>query len=248
MSSSPPGRSWPRWTRTYSRPSAGRPRPIYARRRTQSKTAQSQVLQHQSEKAAALAVVAQREAEFAVAKKRLARSGGLATSSVIVIQQLDEDRASALSAEAAIRAAESQVAAADAAIATARFQVIGTQSLVKASQASIERIQADTSDSALKSPRDGRVQYLVVRPGEVLGAACVFSLVFVLQGLLVVPIEGSVALFVAGTALLLFASTRDGHLHGHHRALDAPIRAAADAGTAAAPGAVRRRDAPGEHA
>ncbi len=127
-------------------------------------------MQHQSEKAAALAVVAQREAEFAVAKKRLARSEGLATSSVIAIQQLDEDRAGALSAEAAIRAAEAQVAAADAAIATARFQVIGTQSLVKASQASIERIQADTSDSALKSPRDGRVQYLVARPGEVLGA------------------------------------------------------------------------------
>ena len=38
-----------------------------------------------------------------------------------------------------------------------------------AAQATIERIQADIDDSVLKAPRDGRVQYLVAQPGEVIG-------------------------------------------------------------------------------
>src|SRR5690606_23163877 len=43
----------------------------------------------------------------------------------------------------------------------------------------------------------------------VLGA-CAFSLVVVVQGLLAVPIEGSVVLFLAGAALHLFATTSMG--------------------------------------
>jgi ABC-2 type transport system permease protein len=41
-------------------------------------------------------------------------------------------------------------------------------------------------------------------------AASAFSLLFVVQGLLSVPIEGSLALFLAGTALHLFATTSMG--------------------------------------
>jgi len=41
-------------------------------------------------------------------------------------------------------------------------------------------------------------------------AACGFALVFVVQGLLSVPIEGSIALFLAGAALHLFATTSMG--------------------------------------
>ena len=37
-------------------------------------------------------------------------------------------------------------------------------------RATVERIQADIKDSALKSPREGRVQYRVAQPGEVVGA------------------------------------------------------------------------------
>ena len=36
--------------------------------------------------------------------------------------------------------------------------------------ATIQRIQADIDDSVLRSPRDGRVQYRVAQPGEVLAA------------------------------------------------------------------------------
>jgi len=135
-----------------------------------AETAQSQVAQRESEKAAALAVVAQREAELDVAKKRLVRSETLAIEGAIAIQVLDDDRAGAQSAQAALSAAKAQVAAAEAAIATARSQVIGTRSVIEASRAMIERLQADIDDSALKSPRDGRVQYRVAQPGEVLSA------------------------------------------------------------------------------
>jgi len=43
-------------------------------------------------------------------------------------------------------------------------------SAVEAAQATVERIEADIKDSTLTSPRDGRVQYRVAQPGEVLGA------------------------------------------------------------------------------
>lgn len=50
--------------------------------------------------------------------------------------------------------------------------------------------------------------------GLVVLAACAFSLVFVVQGLLSVPIEGSLALFLVGTALHLFATTSMGIFMG----------------------------------
>ena len=53
---------------------------------------------------------------------------------------------------------------------TVRTQIAGAQSAVEAARANVERIQADIKDSALKSPRDGRVQYRVAQPGEVVGA------------------------------------------------------------------------------
>ncbi|MCJ9747659.1 HlyD family secretion protein, partial [Neorhizobium sp. SHOUNA12A] len=37
-------------------------------------------------------------------------------------------------------------------------------------QATVARIDADLRDSELKAPRDGRVQYLVAQPGEVVAA------------------------------------------------------------------------------
>ena len=62
------------------------------------------------------------------------------------------------------------MAASEAAIATARSQVIEAESNIDAVRATIERLQADIEDSALKAPRDGRVQYRVAQLGEVVGA------------------------------------------------------------------------------
>ena len=66
--------------------------------------------------------------------------------------------------------ARAQVAASQSAIAAAKAQVTGAQSTVTALAATIARIEADIQDSQLKAPRDGRVQYRVAQPGEVLGA------------------------------------------------------------------------------
>jgi len=133
-------------------------------------TAHSQLAQRESEKKAALASVQQREAELENARVHWARSSELESRGAISRQAADDDKARHQSAVAAVSAAGAEVAAAEAAIATARTQIVGAQSAVEAARATVERIQADIKDSALKSPRDGRVQYRVAQPGEVLAA------------------------------------------------------------------------------
>lgn len=133
-------------------------------------TAQDQVKQRNAEVDAADAVVAQRQAEFDAARKQLARTAQLAAKGTASQQDLDDDRARFESAKAAVNAAKAQVAAAKAARGLAKSQVIAAQSDVEAVHATIQRIQVDIDDSVLRAPRDGRVQYLVARPGEVLSA------------------------------------------------------------------------------
>lgn len=133
-------------------------------------TANSLVAQRESDKAAAQAAVAQREAELRAAQSRLARSTDLAGKGFLSPQAIDDDRTRVDTARAAVAAARAQVAAAGSAIVSARSQVEGARSTAAAAQASIERIQADIDDAVLKSPRDGRVQYIVARPGEVVAA------------------------------------------------------------------------------
>ena len=133
-------------------------------------TARSQVTQREAEKEAAVAVVDQRAAELDAASKRLTRTEELATKHSASQQQLDDERAALAGARAAWSAARAQSAAADAAIGYARSQVVAAGAEVEAARASIERIQADIDDSVLRSPRDGRVQYRVAQPGEVLSA------------------------------------------------------------------------------
>lgn len=132
-------------------------------------TARSQVVQRRAEKQAALALVQQRKAEVEAARKRAARSEELAPRGNAPQQVLDDDRARYEGAKAAESAAEAQVAASDAAIGTAESQVVGAHAARDAALATIDRIQADIDDSALKAPRDGRIQYRVVQPGEVVG-------------------------------------------------------------------------------
>ena len=132
--------------------------------------ARSEVVLREAEKAEALAVLAQREAEHEIAVKHLSRSTWLAREGAGTQQQADDDGALVMGAVAAISAARAQIAAADAAIATARSHVAGVTSATQAARARIERIRADITDSALRAPRDGRVQYLVAQSGEVVGS------------------------------------------------------------------------------
>jgi HlyD family secretion protein len=133
-------------------------------------TAQSLVAQREAERTADLAVVAQHEAELDAASRKLARSEPLAQQSVVSLQTRDDDRARVAAAKAAVSAAQAQVAAAEAAIGAAKSQVVDANAAIDAARATIDRIEADIKDSTLRAPRDGRVQYRVAQPGEVLPA------------------------------------------------------------------------------
>ncbi len=134
------------------------------------KVTESQVIQRRSDRAAAVAGVRQQEAQLNVARKRLARSETLAGEGATPVQERDNDQAAVESSAAAVEAARAQVAAIDAGIAATQSQVLGSVSNVDAARATIDRIKADISDSDLRAPRSGRVQYRLAEPGEVVGA------------------------------------------------------------------------------
>jgi len=141
-------------------------------------SAEAQVAARQSDKAAAQAMVGQRESELDAAQRRFARSEPLSRQGAVSMQQVDDDRARVHGAEATLTGVKAQVATAEAAIKAAQAQVIGAGSGVTASEATVARVEADIEDSQLKSPRDGRVQYRVAQPGEVLaGGGKVLNLV-----------------------------------------------------------------------
>lgn len=131
--------------------------------------AQARVALRESDHQAAQALVTQRESELDAAQRRLARSETLFREGASSGQELDDDRARVRSVEAALAATQAQVRAAAAAVNAARTEVTAAQSAVVAAKASTARIDADIVDSELKAPRDGRVQFLLAQPGEVLG-------------------------------------------------------------------------------
>jgi HlyD family secretion protein len=133
-------------------------------------TAKSLVVQREAERKAAVAVIAQREAELDAANRRLERSQQLVKTNTVSQQVLDDDRAHAQGSAAAVNAAKAQLAAADAAVNAAKAQIVDSEAAVDAARAAIETITADINDSTLTSPRDGRVQFRVAQPGEVLAA------------------------------------------------------------------------------
>jgi HlyD family secretion protein len=132
--------------------------------------AEAQVAAKESQKAAAIATVAEREANLDGAHRRLVRTEELTKEKVTPPQQLDDDRASEHAADAAVKAAQAEVAAAQAAIEAARAESVRAKSAVTSAEASIARIEADIRDSALKAPRDGRIQYKIAQEQEVLPA------------------------------------------------------------------------------
>jgi HlyD family secretion protein len=133
-------------------------------------SAEAQVAARKSDTAATQAVVSQRLSELDAAQRRFSRTEKLYKSGAATVQEFDDIRATVHGAEAAVTAAEAQVAAAQSAIKAAQAQVAGANSGVTASEATIARVEADIEDSQLKSPRDGRVQFRVAQPGEVLAA------------------------------------------------------------------------------
>lgn len=132
--------------------------------------AQSEVTLRESEQVAAQAVLAQRVAELELAQARYQRTQQLAQQGSMSAQDLDNAKAALVGAEAAIAATKAQVAAAASAITAAQTHVAGAEAAVQAMQATVERIQVELDDSLLLAPRAGRVQFIVAREGEVVGA------------------------------------------------------------------------------
>ena len=125
-------------------------------------SARADVALRESQYTANVATVAQRASELDAAQRRVNRSETLAKEGASSEQELDD--------EAALKAAQAQATAAKAAIDAAKAQTVGAESAVDAATATVKRIEADIKDSELTAPRDGRVQYRLAQPGEVVGA------------------------------------------------------------------------------
>jgi len=130
-------------------------------------TASSLLAQRESERIAAQATVAQRAAELRSAQTQLSRSLGLQEKKFISPQAVDDDRTRVETAQAALDAARAQVAASAAGVVNAASQVRGAQASEAAARAHLERVLEDLDDMSLKAPADGRVQFRIAEPGEV---------------------------------------------------------------------------------
>ena len=128
------------------------------------------VEQRAAEVRAAEAVLAQRESAEVVARRQLERSEALTAGNVTSERALELDRSNALGAQAAVASAEAALAAARAGVTSAKASVIGAEAAVAAATAAVEAIDVQIEDSTLTAPRDGRVQFIVAREGEVVGA------------------------------------------------------------------------------
>ncbi|MFA5538398.1 MAG: biotin/lipoyl-binding protein, partial [Gemmobacter sp.] len=103
-------------------------------------TAESMVVQAEAQHKAAAAMVEQARAGADAAEARLGRTESLARSNVASQQVLDDVRATAREAQAALASAEAGLAAAAAAIGTARAQVVDAEAAVDAAAAAIDLI------------------------------------------------------------------------------------------------------------
>jgi HlyD family secretion protein len=122
----------------------------------QRRAASAELARTGEAKAYAGAIVDQRRSELELARKRLVRTLQLQKQGHVSQEQVDTDRASQTSAEAALRAAEIGVRESAAAI--------------DAAQAQVESIDASLADSQLSAPLSGRILYRLAEPGEVIAA------------------------------------------------------------------------------
>lgn len=123
-----------------------------------------------SEKEAAEATVLQKESNLKSAHNRYERSKALSAENVTSKQEFENHENMYLSAQAELAIAKAGVKQAEAAINSAKAEAAGALASIQAAEADIARIQADIDDSLLIAPREGRIQYRIAQPGEVLAA------------------------------------------------------------------------------
>jgi HlyD family secretion protein len=122
----------------------------------QLRQAEAKVEEARKKQLTAKALIAQRRSEQLLASRDLERARALYVQANISVKDYDRAQTAMKTTEAATTQAEAQLAEAEAAITAAIAET--------------ERIQADLKDSILNAPRDGRVQYRLAEPGEVLPA------------------------------------------------------------------------------
>ncbi|WEN43369.1 hypothetical protein CKCBHOJB_02989 [Thauera sp. GDN1] len=132
-------------------------------------TARALVAQRHADVAMAEATLIQRRAELDVARSTAARSRALLADRATSAQKVEDDAARARSAEANIAVAQAQITAARAGVRAAEAQVQQGEAAILAAEAVVARLRTEIADGELRAPRNGRVQYRVVQPGEVVG-------------------------------------------------------------------------------
>jgi len=118
--------------------------------------ADAEVAEAEEDVAEAAAQVAQRVSELTFANQELARASFLINKGHVSQERLELRHSQRDSAEAALE--------------SPRARLLSTQRAVEAATAEARRIQTQIDDSELKTPRDGRIQYRLAGPGEVLAA------------------------------------------------------------------------------
>jgi len=124
--------------------------------KAQLNDAKATVTQAERQLDQAVALLAQRKSELALASDQLDRSERLAAKGYTAKEVVDQRHSAKITAEAAVNSASAQIDLAKASIESA--------------VARVERIQTYIDDSILTAPRGGRVQYRLALPGEVLAA------------------------------------------------------------------------------
>ena len=142
----------------------------FAQAEAQKAQSEAQTGVKQSELAAAQATLKQKQSSFDGAKKRFARAQELKKKNTISVQTYENDETYFLTSQAEYQAAAARVQEAQAALKAAQAEVLAAAANIQSAKAEIDRVQADIDDSRLISPLEGRIQYRIAEPGEVLNA------------------------------------------------------------------------------
>ncbi len=118
--------------------------------------AKAMILVKEGELAAAKAEKMHKQSNFDNARKRYERAKSLYTSKAVSLQTYEND--------------ESLYKGASAELASANAKIKQAEAAIVAAKADADRIQADIDDCKLVAPLEGRIQYRVAEPGEILSS------------------------------------------------------------------------------
>lgn len=142
----------------------------YAQAVAAEKSAKASIELKKSELDSAKATVLQKQSAFSGAEKRYKRGQKLVKSEALSEQAFENDETYYLTSKAELASSEAGVKKAEAAVQSAVAEAAGAAANIQAALADIQRIKADLDDSKLVAPIDGRIQYRIAEPGEVLGS------------------------------------------------------------------------------